>query len=43
LKIHHTATMQMARNDSVMATLTPTLTSEISADRGAEHYEIQRG
>lgn len=30
LKIHHTTTMQMARNISVMPTLTPTLTSAIS-------------
>ena len=30
LKIHHTATMQMARNAKVMPTLKPTLTSEIS-------------
>ena len=30
LKIHHTVIMQMARNISVMPTLTPTLTSAIS-------------
>jgi hypothetical protein len=29
LKIHHTAIMHSARNESVMPTLTPTLTSAI--------------